>query len=268
MSEKNLHQRLLAIISDLGAIGKDGQYSGGGASFAYHKIDDVVDHLRPLLVKHGVTYTINTVASELREYDHVSYYNGKENHKRGLHSVVTLKAVFFNADDPTQTMEAIAPGDGIDFADKSYGKAVSYALKAILLAVFQLRGQPDNEADGDKHESGRAAETHQPEKPAAETPASKHPAIFAKRDYHPSKETGIEAAESLVKDWKGVVCHHRYKTEDDKLIPVPATPLGEMTPKLIGWYYDHFYVPQDGASDEDWKLRAGLNLWKKEQGGD
>jgi len=145
---------------------------------------------------------------------------------------------------------------------QSIGSVITYGRRYGLQAALGLSAEDD---DGNSATHNGASKKPEPE---AETPASKHPAIFAKRDYHPSKETGIEAAESLVKDWKCVVCHHRYKTEGDKLIPIPATPLGEMTPKLIGWYYDHFYVPQDGASDEDWKLRAGLNLWKKEHGGD
>jgi hypothetical protein len=288
----NLHQRLLAIINDLGAIAKEGKYDAGATRFRYHAIDDCVDNLRPMLVKHGVTYTIHAVQQELLEYDHVTNYQGKEQHKRALHAKVLLEVTFFNADDPTQTMTAIAPGDGIDFADKSFGKAVSYALKTILLAIFQLRGQPDNEADGDQHESSRAQpparapqsppqRTQQQKRtqspPAAQTqpagqqkPTASRPEFFNPRDYPPWTEKGIEAVEATLRkqgvNWADVPCCHRMKAEGDRIIPLPAVPLGQMSPNTVKWYAENFYVPANSPTDDDFRLRAALNLWMNDTG--
>ena len=52
----NIHQRKNAIVKELGgALLKTGQMTEGG-SYDFHTVDAVHDALRPLFVKHGVSF--------------------------------------------------------------------------------------------------------------------------------------------------------------------------------------------------------------------
>jgi hypothetical protein len=140
MSDLNLHQRLLAITRDAGALEKSGQTKYGD-NYKYHKIDDVVDRLRPLFVEHGVAMLVTVDERSLSEAGKTS--NGKTQWRADL----LLNISFVNADKPEERVALHAWGDGIDTGDKAAGKAYAYALKNVLLATFFLRGQPDVEED-------------------------------------------------------------------------------------------------------------------------
>ncbi len=141
MSDKpNLHQRIVAIMEDAGAIEKEGKAHPSIGGFAYHAIDDVDGAIRPLLVRHGVTVVPDITE---RERVDVTVSGGKVHNRVTIHLDVT----FCNADNPADKLTLRAVGMGVDPSDKAEGKAVSYALKTLYLAVFHLRGKPDNEAD-------------------------------------------------------------------------------------------------------------------------
>lgn len=159
---RNLHQRLLAIVEDAGALGKDGQTSYG-ERYKYHRIDDVVDHLRPLLVKHGVILLASVNHGGLSEAGTTS----KGNTQWRAETMVDL--TFVNADNPEDRHSVLSWGEGIDSSDKSVGKAISYALKNALLAIFWLRGQPDNEEE--HHEGSRSKPRQKPQEAATPPPA-------------------------------------------------------------------------------------------------
>ncbi len=150
----NIYQRLLAVIEDVGAVPKTMAMPHAGGKKA-HAIDEVVDALRPVLAKHGVLPLVSS--SLVRDWDrevHSTDQRGNEQVKYHHGCMVEVDVVFVNVESPEdRTPPLKAPGLGLDVSDKSTGKAISYALKAFYLAQFQMRGQPDNEAD--QLESGR-----------------------------------------------------------------------------------------------------------------
>jgi hypothetical protein len=128
----------------MGAVGKGGT-AEYGEKFAYHKIDDIDEALRGALVLHGVVCTVTKISDRKLEY-----YE-KEDKWKNLkitwyaECLVTIELV--NADVPSDKMEIVGWGQGLDSSDKATGKAISYAAKAAYLSAFHLRGQPDNEED-------------------------------------------------------------------------------------------------------------------------
>jgi len=152
LPQRNIYQRLLAIVEEAGALKKTGTATIGGR-YSFHQVDEVVDHLRPLFVKHGVVPLPSVLDCTVREIP-ITRADGST---RVDHlSEVQLAMVYVNVDRPEDKTPAFtAFGEGVDVSDKSTGKATSYALKNHLLAMFHLRGQPDNEA-GDVSATGHA----------------------------------------------------------------------------------------------------------------
>ena len=144
MSEKNLHQRIIAIMEDMGAIGKGGKTTYG-QSYAYHKIDDVDDRLRKALIAHGVVATIAEIAD--RKLEHFDEMDKNGNPRTTWYAECAILIELVNADAPDETLTIQGWGQGLDYSDKATGKAISYAAKAAYLSAFHLRGQPDSEQD-------------------------------------------------------------------------------------------------------------------------
>lgn len=94
--------------------------------------DDVTAALHPLMVKHGITCLTSVL-----------------NHSQdGNRTGVTISLTFTNVDDAKDFVEVNGFGHGIDSQDKGAGKALSYAVKALLLKTFMIEtGDRDNEAD-------------------------------------------------------------------------------------------------------------------------
>jgi len=141
---KNVHQRMVDVMHIMGAVGKGGQTSYG-ERFQYHKIDDIDDPLRKALVECGLTVVpVDFKVSSLEHFIEKDR-NGKDRTVYCTECILTLRIT--NADDPNDHIDIVGWGHGLDYSDKSTGKATSYAAKAAYLSAFHLRGQPDNEED-------------------------------------------------------------------------------------------------------------------------
>lgn len=140
MSETlNLDERMLAIMHDLGGLEKTGTAHRSVGGYAYHAIDEIEAHLRPLLIKHGVTCWVSEVEAQSVQ---IETSGGKSAQQTDMKLTVTFR----NADDPKDFISVQTYGQGIDTSDKAAGKAMSYALKNLYLALFHMRGQDDVEA--------------------------------------------------------------------------------------------------------------------------
>jgi hypothetical protein len=143
-SKRNLHQRVVAIMDHMGAVGKGGQ-TEYGERYKYHKIDDIDDSLRQALVANGVTAYITEIND--RRLEHFEEQDKQGRPRTTWYAECSLVIELVNADDPAETTHIHGWGQGIDYGDKATGKAISYAAKAAYLSAFHLRGQPDNEQD-------------------------------------------------------------------------------------------------------------------------
>ena len=132
----NLGQRIIAIHAACGAVGKNREAPAASGGYAFSGIDDVIEHLRPHLIEHGVLVVLSVVDSSLDIRD-------GRNGKSIFIERQTVEVAFQNADQPDDSFSIQVVGMGIGSGDKVPGIAFSYALKTALLAVFNLRGQPD-----------------------------------------------------------------------------------------------------------------------------
>lgn len=188
MPEKNLYQRMLAITEDAGAIGKTGKAASNMGGYEYHKIDDVEEHLRPLLVKHGVV-AAPTLVSHTTE----SNPTGKGSQVQFITEAV-VDIHFINADNPEERLTVQSLGQGIDYSDKGPGKAISYAVKTAYLCAFHLKGQPDPEQDD--HERKPKAKGKAP-KPAQKASGNGNGEYTFPRGEHKGKAISAVPADYL-----------------------------------------------------------------------
>ncbi|MCC6488398.1 MAG: ERF family protein [Candidatus Hydrogenedentes bacterium] len=181
---RNLYQRMLAVMSDVGYVQRDRKAPQAIGAYSYASHDAVTARIRPALVQHGIVCISSLVRHDLE------VLSGNK-----LFTRVSMEIVFINVDNPEDRHTVHAIGYGIDGQDKSIGKAVSYAVKIGLLKALMLETGDDPEQDsndyaptqGEAQRNGRgqngngknkaAVEPPPPAAPPQEAPASKNEVI-------------------------------------------------------------------------------------------
>jgi hypothetical protein len=146
-SSPNIHQRILAITQELGAIEKTGQADPrmGGYEFIEHA--QIMGRLRTLLVRHGVTIV---PSMHVTGRETVSREGGRAAHR--VTGDLTLTVI--NADRPEDRFTIEWPGEALDTQDKATQKAGTSAEKYALMKLFKIsdREDPDGALVGDEDE--------------------------------------------------------------------------------------------------------------------
>ena len=133
MSELNIYQRVLAVMSELSYVQKGDKTVNNQYRFVGH--DAVSEAIHPMLVKHGIAM-IPSVSGWKQD---------------GNRTEVDVTVSFINADKPEDRFEVQTFGFGVDQQDKGPGKAVSYATKYAVLKTFVLETGDDPEKDNINH---------------------------------------------------------------------------------------------------------------------
>jgi hypothetical protein len=135
MSELNIYQRVLAVMSELSYVQKGDKTVNNQYRFVGH--DAVSEAIHPMLVKHGIAM-IPSVSGWKQD---------------GNRTEVDVTVSFINVDKPEDRFEVQTFGFGVDQQDKGPGKAVSYATKYAVLKTFVLETGDDPEKDNINHVS-------------------------------------------------------------------------------------------------------------------
>lgn len=136
--EKNLHERLLLIMEEMGSIEKLGFNDFN--KYAYVKESDISKKLQPLLAKHGVF-----ISSSITDIDSSTVKNKKGEDQNFVRVSVTYTII--NASNPEDRFNVVSYGDGIDSGDKALYKASTGAHKYFLIRNFNLGSDEDTEKE-------------------------------------------------------------------------------------------------------------------------
>ena len=131
MNELNIYQRLLKITEELKTVGKN--LTVGSGSYGYKAVGemDILNAVRPLETKYGV-------------------YSYPMHRKIVTHDILTTekKTKFFmrvettyrfvNIDKPSEFVDQVSYGDGVDSLDKAPGKAMTYSDKYSLMKAYKI----------------------------------------------------------------------------------------------------------------------------------
>lgn len=140
--ENGIYKAIAAVLSDVGAVGKDGQNAFD--KYRYRSIDAVMNAMHPAMAKYGV-FVMPEVLEQSREE--------RESRNGGvlIYSIIKVRYTFYAEDGSSLTATVI--GEGMDKGDKSVNKAMSAAFKYALFQVFCI---PTDEFSDSEDESPEA----------------------------------------------------------------------------------------------------------------
>ena len=153
MSELNIYQRLLKITEELATV-KKGLTVGSG-NFGYKAVGemDILNAVKPLEIEHGVySYPMNRVL--VSQDILTTEKNGKTSTKFMMRVETTYR--FVNIDKPSEFVDQVSYGDGVDSLDKSPGKAMTYSDKYSLMKAYKIMtgDDPDQKHSNNTEVSG------------------------------------------------------------------------------------------------------------------
>ena len=132
MSELNIYQRLAKITEELGVVAKG--LTVGSGSYGYKAVGevDVLNAVKPLESKYGVySYPMNRKVVESQVL-----VDSKDKTKFFLRVETTYR--FVNVDNPSEFVDQVSYGDGIDSLDKAPGKSMTYSDKYSLMKAYKM----------------------------------------------------------------------------------------------------------------------------------
>jgi hypothetical protein len=166
---------MIKVMKGISSIGKDQKNKDQG--FNYRGIDDVYNHIQPLLAENGIICRFRLVMSDEME--------GTTKSGSAKMRVLGLYMADFFAEDGSRFTVGPLMGEAADTGDKVYNKTASIADKYLLLTAFKI---PTKDPEGDnKDPDSRVPEPHDgnyQRKPKATTQVSK-PAPVTKPETTP-----------------------------------------------------------------------------------
>ena len=133
MSEKNIYQRINAVMKEVEYVKKDASVSAGaGGTYKAVTHDMVLSVLRASMVKHGIV-----VKSKVLDGKYIQLRDLEKGIKQNFYCG-RYEIAYVNTDNPEDILLTIFDGHGLDSGDKAPGKATSIAVKYSMLKTFSL----------------------------------------------------------------------------------------------------------------------------------
>lgn len=126
-TQKNLWQRIAAVMKDIQYINKDSAIKFGSTNYKTLSEEKVTVTVRASLIKNGLVI-VPVKQEHIRE---------------GTYTAVNVLYRLQNIDKPEEFIEIASSGTGMDQQDKGVGKAMSYAYKYLLLRTFAIPSGDD-----------------------------------------------------------------------------------------------------------------------------
>ena len=143
----NIYQRIHKAIPKIKTVAKNLKVTiSSNNSYKAVSELDILNEVRPVEEEFGiVSYPIERTILETRELVTTT----KEGYERSqLFMRIETRYRFVNIDDPTDFIETITWGDGIDSGDKAPGKAMTYSDKYALMKVYKIMTGEDPDGQG------------------------------------------------------------------------------------------------------------------------
>jgi hypothetical protein len=157
----NVYQAIVGVMGDIGAIGKEKVNTQ--QNFKYRGVDDVMNALQPLLVKHKL-FIVPNILKQTREERQSSKGTNL------IYSVCDIEYTFYAEDG--SSIKCTVTGEGMDSGDKATNKAMAIAFKYACFQVFCIPTEEMKDPDAECHDVRPKAEAkNKPTEKQAEDPA-------------------------------------------------------------------------------------------------
>jgi hypothetical protein len=153
----SVHQKLIAVRKAIPAVQKDGRNAYHG--FNYASSSAVLYSVRSLLDEHGLLLVPEMLNGKSTPHE-------TSGGKRHLLTEVNMRYTWVDVDNPSDKVECLWYGQGVDDAEKGVGKAATYAEKYFLLKFFNIP------TDADDPDSTRSSQSTADVKALAPAPDS------------------------------------------------------------------------------------------------
>lgn len=124
------------IMGEIGAIGKNGQNTFD--NYKFRSIDDVYNRVQPVLARNGVFFFPEVLES------HESTVMSKNG---AAQTRIKQKIRYTFLADDGSSFQTVVEGEAIDRGDKATNKAMTAALKYMLIQVFCIAIEGQDDAD-------------------------------------------------------------------------------------------------------------------------
>lgn len=132
----NIYEKIHQVMQDIQYLQKDGFVeTGNGKGYKAMTDEKVASTLRPALLK--ARLVILPVSMETARTDEdITDKFGNVKKNRVTDCSVTYR--IFDIDNPSDYVDVVSSGTGVDTQDKGIGKAMTYARKYMLLNTFLI----------------------------------------------------------------------------------------------------------------------------------
>lgn len=135
----NIYAKMASISAELATVKKNLSVNVGRSSYKAVGEADVLTAVKPLEYKYGIySYPSSRRIVDSGNLTLKSTYNGNQSEKNEFFLRLEVTYRFVNTDNPSESLEIVAYGDGVDTGDKAPGKAQTYADKYALLKAYKI----------------------------------------------------------------------------------------------------------------------------------
>ena len=147
-SSKNIYQKMLLATEKINKVAKNLNVGTGKSQYKAVGEVDVLNAVKPIEIECGIySYPVSREIIDTNILTTTTEYEGKTTEKNQLFMRLEVKYRFVNIDKPSEFIDIITYGDGVDTQDKAPGKAMTYADKYALLKAYKIEtgDDPDKE---------------------------------------------------------------------------------------------------------------------------
>lgn len=133
-----VHQAIVDVMSDVGAIGKNNRNTA--QNYNFRSVDDLYNKLSPLFAKNGLFLLPRVLEKEEQQY-----LNSKGNQQIR----VSLKVEYNVTSVDGSSVQCVVCGEGVDSGDKATNKAFTACFKYLMIQLFCIAVEGEVDADAE-----------------------------------------------------------------------------------------------------------------------
>lgn len=142
----NIYEKMSSITMEIAAVAKNLSVGFGKSSYRAVGESDVLAAVKPIEAKYKIySYPVSRKIIDAGELESQSkdYKTGEVVTKKQMYIRIETVYRFVNIENPDETIDVIAYGDGVDPQDKAPGKAMTYSDKYALMKAYKIQTGED-----------------------------------------------------------------------------------------------------------------------------